>query len=89
MHQPPRRSCGLLLGVTPFSAAEICHHLDGHGVTLRGGHHCAQPLIRAFGVEGAARASLAPYTVASDIDALLNGLDDLVHGKPKPKHHSV
>jgi cysteine desulfurase/selenocysteine lyase len=71
--------------VTPFSAAEICHHLDGYGVALRGGHHCAQPLIRAFGVEGAARASLAPYTLSSDIDALLNGLDDLVHGKPRPK----
>ena len=75
--------------VTPFSAAEICHHLDGHGVALRGGHHCAQPLIRAFGVDGAARASLAPYTLASDIDALLNGLDDLVHGNPSPKHHST
>jgi cysteine desulfurase/selenocysteine lyase len=69
----------------PFTAAEVCHHLDGYGVALRGGHHCAQPLIRAFGVEGAARASLGPYTLESDIDALLTGLDDLVHGKPRPR----
>lgn len=66
--------------VAPFGAAQICRYLDGRGVALRGGHHCAQPLIRTFGVEGAARASLAPYTLGSDIDALLNGLDDLVHG---------
>lgn len=60
-----------------FSPEQICRHLDTRGVALRGGHHCAQPLLRAFGVEGAARASLAPYTADADIDALLNGIDDL------------
>ncbi len=70
--------------LAPFSAADVCHHLDGHGVALRGGHHCAQPLVRMFAVEGAARASLAPYTLGSDIDALLEGLDDLVRGS-RPK----
>lgn len=71
--------------VAGFPAAEICHHLDRYGVALRGGHHCAQPLLRALGVDGgAARASLAPYTAASDVDALLSGLDDLVHGRPAP-----
>jgi cysteine desulfurase/selenocysteine lyase len=60
------------------SAADVCRHLDSHGVALRGGHHCAQPLIRAFGVDGAARASLAPYSLNGDVDALLNGLDELM-----------
>jgi cysteine desulfurase/selenocysteine lyase len=46
--------------VEGFSAEDVCRHLDTHGVALRGGHHCAQPLVRAFGVDGAARASLAP-----------------------------
>jgi cysteine desulfurase/selenocysteine lyase len=63
------------------SALEICRHLDARGVALRGGHHCAQPAIRAFGVEGAARASFAPYTLEGDIDALLEGLDELVSSK--------
>lgn len=72
--------------VAPFDAVEVCRHLDGHGVALRGGHHCAQPLIRALGVEGAARASIAPYTLESDIDALLEGLEDLVHGRSRPTH---
>ena len=61
-----------------FSAEQICRHLDTRGVALRGGHHCAQPLVRAFGVEGAARASLAAYSQDDDAKALLNGLDGLV-----------
>jgi cysteine desulfurase/selenocysteine lyase len=70
--------------VAGFSAEQVCRQLDRHGVALRGGHHCAQPLVRAFGVEGAARASLAPYTLDGDIDALLNGLEDLVRsGLPR------
>jgi len=67
--------------INGLSAEDVCHHLDGRGVALRGGHHCAQPLVRAFGVEGAARASLAPYTVEADITVLLEGLDDVASTK--------
>ncbi|HEY1365357.1 MAG TPA: cysteine desulfurase [Xanthobacteraceae bacterium] len=69
--------------IAGFSAERICRHLDRHGVALRGGHHCAQPLIRAFGVEGAARASFAPYSLDADVDALLGGLDELI-GAARP-----
>lgn len=55
---------------------DICQMLDRHGVALRGGHHCAQPLMERFGVTGTTRASLVCYNDASDIDALLGGLDD-------------
>ncbi|MEZ5477169.1 MAG: aminotransferase class V-fold PLP-dependent enzyme [Thiolinea sp.] len=55
---------------------DICQILDSHGVALRGGHHCAQPLLRFFGVAAAVRASLALYNTQADIDALLNGLQD-------------
>jgi cysteine desulfurase / selenocysteine lyase len=69
---------GVVSFVIPgFSAEQICRQLDTHGVALRGGHHCAQPLVRCFGVEGAARASVAPYTLDADVDALLRGLDEL------------
>ena len=64
--------------VEGFSAEEVCRSLDTRGVALRGGYHCAQPLVRAFGVDGAARASLAPYSVDGDIDVLLGGLEELV-----------
>jgi cysteine desulfurase/selenocysteine lyase len=65
--------------IPPFSAEQICTHLDTCGVATRGGHHCAQPLIRAMGVDGATRASLAVYSLDRDVDALLSGLDELVH----------
>ena len=73
----------ITFSIEGYSAEDICRHLDTHGVALRGGHHCAQPLVRAFGVDGAARASMAPYTQDADIDALLNGLEDLVRAKPR------
>ncbi len=55
-------------------AHDVCQMLDGFGVCLRGGHHCAQPLMEAFGTEATARASLALYNDEADIDALLEGL---------------
>jgi cysteine desulfurase / selenocysteine lyase len=64
--------------ISRFPAEQICRHLDGYGVATRGGHHCAQPLIRAMGVDGATRASLAVYSLDRDVDALLSGLNELV-----------
>jgi cysteine desulfurase/selenocysteine lyase len=62
-----------LAGIHPHDA---CQLLDRHGVAVRGGHHCAQPLMDAFGVPGAVRASLAAYNTDEDVDALLAGLKD-------------
>lgn len=62
-----------LAGIHPHDACQI---LDQHGVAVRGGHHCAQPLMDFFGVPGAVRASLAPYNDEADVDALLAGLKD-------------
>ncbi len=55
---------------------DICQILDAHGCALRGGHHCAQPLMDHFDIVGTSRASLAPYNDEGDIDAMLDGLDD-------------
>jgi cysteine desulfurase/selenocysteine lyase len=60
-----------------LSPAEICLFLDDRGIALRGGHHCAQPLVRAFGVEGAP----ACYSTDADIDTLLDGVEDLVRSR--------
>jgi cysteine desulfurase / selenocysteine lyase len=54
---------------------DVCQILDSHGVALRGGHHCAQPLMDFFDVTGTTRASLTFYNNQADIDALLDGLD--------------
>ncbi|MDP1610310.1 MAG: cysteine desulfurase [Sulfuritalea sp.] len=57
---------------------DICQVLDAHHLALRGGHHCAQPLLAALGVEACTRASIALYNDEADIAALLNGLADAV-----------
>ena len=48
--------------------------LDQQGVAIRTGHHCAQPLIRRYGVPATARASMAFYNNEDDIDRLVEGL---------------
>ena len=54
---------------------DICQVLDTQNLALRGGHHCAQPLLAALGAEACTRASIALYNDEADIAALLAGLD--------------
>ncbi len=58
-------------GVHPHDVAQM---LDSFGVAVRAGHHCAQPLMDRFDLDGTTRVSLAPYNDDSDIDALLAGV---------------
>jgi cysteine desulfurase/selenocysteine lyase len=41
---------------------------------VRVGHHCAQPIMRHFGVQATARASFAAYNTRADVDALIDGI---------------
>ncbi|KAL4339142.1 hypothetical protein GQ457_08G001740 [Hibiscus cannabinus] len=49
-----------------------------HGVAIRSGHHCAQPLHRHLGVNASARASLHFYNTREDVDEFIRSLDDTV-----------
>ncbi|MFD7239667.1 SufS family cysteine desulfurase [Streptomyces syringium] len=60
-----------LAGVDP---ADIARRLDQEGIAVRAGHHCAQPALRAYGLEAAARASLALYNTAEEVDRLVAAL---------------
>ena len=60
-----------LRGVHPHDVASI---LDHHGVAIRGGHHCAMPLMRVLGVNGTCRASFYLYNTCEEIDMLLEAL---------------
>ena len=53
---------------------EVGGMLDKEGIAVRSGHHCAQPILRRFGLEATVRASLAPYNTCEDIDALVAAL---------------
>jgi cysteine desulfurase/selenocysteine lyase len=74
---PPqgRRAPIISFDIPGLHPHDICQVLDAQHLALRGGHHCAQPLLAALGVEVCTRASIALYNDAGDIDALLDGLD--------------
>jgi cysteine desulfurase/selenocysteine lyase len=48
---------------------------DQHGLALRGGHHCNQPLMRRFGLPGTTRASFYFYNTTAEIDRMIEILD--------------
>jgi len=56
----------------------VAQVLDHHGVAVRAGHHCAQPLHRRFGVPASARAGLYLYNTRADIDRLIEALEHVV-----------
>ena len=57
-------------------AHDVAEILDRHGVAVRAGHHCAQPLMQRLGVAATARASFGIYTEAGEIDRMVEGLED-------------
>ena len=62
-------------GVHPFDLGVL---LDAKGIAIRTGHHCTQPLMDRFNVEGTARASFAIYNTFEEIDQFAWTLNDLV-----------
>jgi cysteine desulfurase/selenocysteine lyase len=55
-------------------AHDVATVLDAEGIAVRAGHHCAQPVLRRFGVAATVRASFALYNRRSDVDRLVAGL---------------
>jgi SufS family cysteine desulfurase len=84
-----------LIGTAPDKAGVLSFILDGvrtedvggaldqEGIAVRSGHHCAQPILRRFGVESTVRASLAPYNTCEDVDALVAALLRIQAGRPR------
>jgi cysteine desulfurase / selenocysteine lyase len=62
-----------LRGVHPHDVATV---LDYHGIAVRAGHHCAQPLMRSLNVAATVRASFALYNSEAEIDALCEAVDE-------------
>ena len=53
---------------------DLATFLDGEGIALRAGHHCAQPLHRFLGIPASVRASFGVYSRKEDVDALVEGI---------------
>ncbi len=81
-----------LIGTAPDKASVLSFVFDGYrteevgtvlnqqGIAVRTGHHCAQPILRRFGLETTVRPSLAFYNTCSDIDTLADTLYKLRSG---------
>lgn len=61
----------LIDGVHPHDVGTI---LDQHGVAVRTGHHCTQPLMSLLGIAGSSRACFSIYNDKTDIDSLIHGI---------------
>lgn len=57
---------------------DIGQLLDARGIAVRTGHHCTQPLMGLFGIEGTVRASFSVYNTKEEIDRLTEGLERIV-----------
>ncbi|KHF75758.1 Cysteine desulfurase [Acinetobacter sp. neg1] len=64
-----------------YSTEQVGKALNQHGIAVRSGHHCAQPILRHFGVEQTVRPSLAFYNTAEEIDLLVSVLHQLTRNK--------
>lgn len=55
-----------------YETEEVGQALNEEGIAVRSGHHCAQPILRRFGVEATVRPSLAFYNTCDEVDALVS-----------------
>lgn len=62
-------------GIHPFDIGQM---LDARGIAVRTGHHCTQPLMDRFGIEGTVRASFSVYNTKHEVDQLVDGLDRII-----------
>jgi cysteine desulfurase/selenocysteine lyase len=72
------------VGVLAF-VVEGVHHfdigqmLDARGIAVRTGHHCTQPLMECYGIEGTVRASFSVYNTKKEVDQLVEGLERIIN----------
>jgi cysteine desulfurase/selenocysteine lyase len=69
-------------GVISFNIKDVHPHdvasiLDSYGISVRAGHHCAQPLMKYLGLNSTCRVSFYFYNTTKDIDLLINGIKNV------------
>jgi len=72
------------VGVVAFVVDGIHHFdigqmLDARGIAVRTGHHCTQPLMECYGIEGTVRASFSVYNTKKEVDQLVEGLERIIN----------
>ena len=67
----PGKASVLSFTLEGYTTEEVGKALNAEGIAVRTGHHCAQPILRRFGVETAVRPSLAFYNTFDEVDLLV------------------
>lgn len=67
-------------GMHPFDVGQM---LDAKGIAVRTGHHCTQPLMKRFEIEGTVRASFAVYNTKLEVEKLAEGVAQIARLKNK------
>ena len=76
----PREQAGILsFTVKGIHSLDVGLLLDSHGIAVRTGNHCCQPLMQALGIEGTIRLSFGAYNTMEEVDRFLAVLEKIVH----------
>jgi cysteine desulfurase/selenocysteine lyase len=70
----PEKASVLSFVLDGYRPEDVASTLDKEGIAVRAGHHCAQPIIRRYGLEGTVRPSLAMYNTCTEVDLLVGVL---------------
>jgi cysteine desulfurase/selenocysteine lyase len=73
----PEKASVLTFALDGCQPDEVGSTLDHQGIAVRAGHHCAQPILRRYGLEAAVRPSLAMYNTRAEVDLLVAALRGL------------
>lgn len=73
----PEKTSVLSFTLQGYSNEQVGQALNKEGIAVRTGHHCAQPILRRFGLESTVRPSLAFYNTCGDVDLLVKTLHRL------------
>ena len=65
-----------------YRSEDVGSALNPEGIAVRAGHHCAQPILRHYGLEATVRAALAMYNTHAEVDLLVAALHRLAANAP-------
>jgi cysteine desulfurase/selenocysteine lyase len=74
-HDPTARGGAIAFSLGDIHPHDVAAVLDGEGIAVRAGHHCAMPLHDKLGLSATTRASFYVYNIPADADRLAEGLD--------------
>lgn len=77
----PEKASVLSFVLDGYSTAEVGEALSKEGIAVRAGHHCAQPILRRYGLETTVRPSLALYNTPDEVDQMVDVLHRLARSR--------